>query len=128
MADLSTVSQIVTHAYRNGGQFFLTRESGEFFLTSQSAMSDEFLLLVEQNKLSVYAAIGGVIGAGSGGSNSPTDVSGLTATLKGLSAILEQRGLEVLPSDEITQESLNRHYYHFSTKFDAIAAAFKRLA
>ena len=92
-------------------------------------MSDEFLLLVEQNKLSIYAATGGVGGGSAGGdSNTSTDVSGLTATLKGLSAILEQRGLEVLPSDEITQESLNRHYYHFSSKFDAIAAAFKRLA
>lgn len=127
MADLSMVSSIVADAYRYGGQFFLARESGEFFLASQSAMPDEFLLLVEQNKLSVYVAIGGV-GADSGGGNSPTDVSGLTAVLKGLSAILEQRGLEVLPSDEITQESLNRHYYHFSSKFDAIAAAFKGLA
>lgn len=126
MTDLSLVPPIVADAYRNGGQFFLTRVSGEFFLTSQSAMPDDLLLIIEQHKQAVYAAIGGDSSSdsGDGGGATPTDTSGLTAVLKGLVAILAQRGLEVLPSDEITQESLNRHYYHFSTKFDAIAAAF----
>ncbi|MFM7010467.1 MAG: hypothetical protein ACKO0Z_14240 [Betaproteobacteria bacterium] len=130
MADLSMLSSIVSDAYRHGGQFFLTRASGEFFLTSHEAMPDELLLRVEQCKLSVYAAIGGSGDSDSGGNGggTPSDVSGLTAVLKGLAEILAQRGLEVLTSDEITQESLNRHYYHFSTKFDAIAAAFEGLA
>lgn len=127
MADLSLVPPIVADAYRNGGQFFLTRVSGEFFLTSQSAMPDDLLLIIEQHKQAVYVAIGGDGSSDSGGGDdgtTPTDMGRLTVVLKGLAEILAQRGLEVLPSDEITQESLNRHYYHFSTKFDAIAAAF----
>ena len=131
MTDLSLVPSIVSDAYRNGGQFFLTRVSGEFFLTSQSAMPDDLLLRIEQHKQAFYAAIGGDSSGDSGdggGGTTPTAITGLTAVLKGLAEILAQRGLEVLPSDEITQESLNRHYYHFSTKFDAIAAAFVGLA
>lgn len=130
MTDLSLVPPIVADAYRSGGQFFLTRASGEFFLTSQSSMPDDLLLRIEQHKQAVYTAMGGDSSgdSGDGGGTTPTDITGLTAALKGLSEILAQRGLEVLPSDEITQESLNRHYYHFSTKFDAIAAAFGGLA
>ena len=129
MTDLSSVPSIVADAYRNGGRFFLTRAGGEFFLTSYVTMPDDLLLRIEQYKRSIYAAIGGDGSSDSGGGGTtPTDITELAAAMKGLAEILAQRGLEVLPSDEITQESLNRHYYHFSTKFDAIAAAFEGLA
>lgn len=126
---MTDVTTIVNEVYQRGGTFILSREDGSFHLESMNAMPDELLLKVEQNKEAIYQALGGKgqLDTYDAPSQLENDVKKMKSVLKGLSNILKERGLEVLPQDQVSKETLNRHYYHFSNKFDAVAESFSQL-
>ncbi len=129
-----SVSSIVTQVYQLGGVFKLARSDGEFYLSSINSLSTELLLSIEQLKEDIYIAIGGEYVEQAEDDTTTEDdtdtgdgIEPGSIVLTGLADLLEKRGAEVLPEDEVTVESLNRHYYHFSTKFDALAEVIREL-
>lgn len=117
-----SVASIIAQAYQAGSKFVLVRDTGSFYLTRTDTISDELLVLIETHKLAVYIAIGGVpsdIDETDTGDDTGIDAS--EVNVQGLIDLLRERGVEVLPSDEVTQESLNRHYFHFTNKLEAVA-------
>lgn len=124
MTSSATVTAIINSAYQAGSKFVLVRSSGSFYLTRTDTLSDDLLADIELNKEDIYIAIGGTIGeiqaAEQEAEQSDSNVlSGVNVS--GLLDVLRERGVELKESDVISEETLNRHYFHFTEKVEAIA-------
>lgn len=122
----SSVSSIIADVYMSGARFVLQRETGSFYLDKIDLVSSDLLVVVEENKYDIFIAIGGTDGdieeAAENNTGTSTD-SGVSVSVDGLAEKLRERGVELQVYDEISHETLNRHYFHFTEKFDALAAA-----
>lgn len=118
------MASIINDVYQSGARFVLQRDTGSFYLDKLDLITADLLGLIELHKLDIYIAIGGVLGdiPDDPGDDDGSD-GGIDLNIPGLPDKLRSLGVEVLPSDEVTIETLNRHYFHFSEKFEALADA-----
>lgn len=138
MTDLSLIPPLVADAYRNGGQMFFHREAKAFTVATINPLDPALLVRIELNKVGILRAIAGIDGATEAG-EIPTIIKDNDATtpdqvieslgdaLRLVADALEAQGQLVREYDVISEESLNRHYYHFSAKMDILAQVFRAL-
>ena len=138
MTDLSLVSSIVSDAYRNGGQMFFHREAKAFTIATINPLEPALLVRIELNKVGILKAIAGIDGATEASkipiiikddeTTTPDQViESLGDALRLVADALENQGKLVREDDVINEESLNRHYYHFSAKMNILAQVFRSL-
>ena len=138
MTDLSLVSSIISDAYRNGGQMFFHREAKAFTIATINPLEPALLVRIELNKIGILKAIAGIDGATEASkipiiikddeTTTPDQViESLGDALRLVADALENQGKLVREDDVINEESLNRHYYHFSAKMNILAQVFRSL-
>ena len=138
MTDLSLVSSIVSDAYRNGWQMFFHREAKAFTIATINPLEPALLVRIELNKVGILKAIAGIDGATEASkipiiikddeTTTPDQViESLGDALRLVADALENQGKLVREDDVINEESLNRHYYHFSAKMNILAQVFRSL-
>lgn len=135
MADLSLVSPIISDAYRHGGQMFFHREARAFTVVTVNPLDPMLLVRIELNKVGILKAIAGIDDAGEIPviikDDDPTTpdqvIESLGDALRFVADALEEQGQLVREYDVINEESLNRHYYHFSAKMNILARVFREL-
>lgn len=138
MTDLSLVSSIISDAYRNGGQMFFHREAKAFTIATINPLEPALLVRIELNKVGILKAIAGIDGATEASkipiiikddeTTTPDQViESLGDALRLVADALENQGKLVREDDVINEESLNRHYYHFSAKMNILAQVFRSL-
>ena len=138
MTDLSLISPIVSDAYRNGGKMFFHREAKAFTIATINPLEPALLVRIELNKIGILKAIAGIDGATEASkipiiikddeTTTPDQViESLGDALRLVADALENQGKLVREDDVINEESLNRHYYHFSAKMNILAQVFRSL-
>jgi len=123
-----SIAEIISQVHASGARFVLVRGTGSFYLTRTDTLAVDLLAAIELNKVDIFIAIGGVIvdvaedgTIGTDGSNNGgNDYSNVN--VQGLIDLLREKGVELQVSEEITHETLNRHYFHFSDKLEAVAS------
>lgn len=133
----TTVTSLIESIYKQGGRFIYDRVNDGFYLSFQEEIPESSLADVERNKKGILAAIGGKTSSLSSdsGDNELKDLSlvltkpdgSLESEMRELSLMLSSESEEVTPADEVNLESMNRHYHHFTTKFNRLATTLMKL-